>query len=154
MRIAMPVWENHVSTVLDFSDTLLIVDVEDREIKAEDCIDWSLCNDTMKLSLMQEERVSVLLCGAVSKPLQIMLENSGIKLIHGLRGHKDALLRAYLYGELHEDHFRLPGAEIVVCSGRKRRCLRNEVKSQGTRDRFHSKSGSIENNNNTEKENS
>jgi len=147
MRIAMPVWENHVSTVLDFSETLLIVDISDREIKAEDRIDWSLCNDTMKLSLMQDQGVAVLLCGAVSKPLQIMLESSGIKLIHGLRGHKDALLKAYLDGELHEEHFRLPGAEIMECSGRKKRCLRNEVKSRGTRDRFRGKSGSIENNN-------
>lgn len=149
----MPVWENHVSTVLDFSDTLLIADVEGREIRTEDRIDWSLCNDTMKLALMQEEHISVLLCGAVSKPLQIMLENSGIKLIHGLRGHKDALLKAYLYGELHEEHFRLPGAAIMECSGSKRRCLRNEAKSRGTRGRFRSKSAPVENHN-IEKENS
>lgn len=131
MKIAMPVWENHVSTVLDFSETLLIVDIEDRKIKAEDCIDWSLCNDTMKLSLIQEEGVKVLLCGAVSKPMQIMLENSGINLISGLRGGKDVILKAYIDGTLHGDCFRLPGSAMTGCRGRYGKCQNKKGRSQG-----------------------
>jgi predicted Fe-Mo cluster-binding NifX family protein len=122
MKIAMPVWENCVSTVLDFSETLLIVDIEGKEIKGESCLNWSLCNDTMKLSLMQEEGVTVLLCGAVSKPMQIMLEGSGINLISCLRGSKDLILQAYLAGNLHEDSFRLPGSSMKGCQKRNRKC--------------------------------
>lgn len=133
MKIAMPVWENQVSTVLDFSETLLIVDIEERIIKNEAHFDWSLCNDTLKLSLMQEEGVKVLLCGAVSKPMQIMLENSGINLISGLRGHKDVILAAYLDGTLHEDSFRLPGAAMTGCPRRNSKCQNKRFKSRDPR---------------------
>ncbi len=41
MKLAMPVWENDISTVLDFSETLLIVEIEDQEIKGRSCVNWS-----------------------------------------------------------------------------------------------------------------
>jgi predicted Fe-Mo cluster-binding NifX family protein len=131
MKIAMPIWENCVSTVLDFSETLLIVDIEGKEIKGESCVNWSLCNDTMKLSLMQEEGVTVLLCGAVSKPMQIMLESSGIDLISCLRGSKDMILQAYLAGNLHEDRFRLPGSSVKRCRKRSGICSDKKPTAQG-----------------------
>lgn len=109
MKLAMPIWENHVSTVLDFSENLLIIEIEGREIISQSSINWSLCNDAMKASLLKEEGVSVLLCGAVSKPLQILLENMGINLISCLRGQKDVILNAYMEGQLCEKSFRLPG---------------------------------------------
>ena len=133
MKIAIPVWENQVSTVLDFSEKLLIVDIEGRSIKGETSIDWSLCNDTMKLSLMQGEGVSVLLCGAISKPMQIMVENSGISLISGLRGRKDLILQAYLDGKLNDENFLLPGSAMTGCQGRNRKCPNKRRKSKETR---------------------
>ena len=129
MKIAMPVWENQVSTVLDFSETLLIVNIENREVRGESHINWSMCNDTMKLALMQEEGVTVLLCGAVSKPMQVMLENSGINLISGLRGGKDVILKAYLEGTLDGDRFRLPGSSLTLCRGGNRKCLNRRSKT-------------------------
>ncbi|HOO41502.1 MAG TPA: NifB/NifX family molybdenum-iron cluster-binding protein [Syntrophales bacterium] len=121
MKLAMPVWENDISTVLDFSETLLIVEIEDQEIKGRSCVNWSLCNDSMRLSLIKEEGVSVLLCGAISKTMQIMLENSGIYLIPCLRGRTEAILKAYLEGNLLDEQFRLPGAYMVGLRGKNRK---------------------------------
>lgn len=134
MKIAIPIWENHVSTVLDFSEHLVIVDIEGTTVKGETSINWSLCNDTMKISLMKEEGVDVLICGAVSKPMQMMVEDSGITLFYGLRGLKDAILQAYLDGTLHHDHFRLPGTAMTGCAGRKRKCQNRKSKSEQTSD--------------------
>ncbi len=134
MKIAMPIWGKQVSTVLDFSENLLIIDINGKTINNETCINWSLCNDVMKVSLMQEEGVAVLLCGAVSKPLQIMVENSGINLIYGLRGMKDAILQAYLDGRLYGDCFRLPGSALTECPGRKRK-LQHKNHKKGEKQR-------------------
>jgi predicted Fe-Mo cluster-binding NifX family protein len=122
MKIAMPVWENQVSTVLDFSETLLIIDIDGGEVKGQTGVDWSLCNDPMKLALIKEAGVSTMLCGAVSRPLQTMLKNSGIILISCLRGRTDAILKAYLDGNLHGDGFRLPGSSMKELLSRKGRC--------------------------------
>ena len=135
MRVAMPIWENRVSTVLDFSDNLLIADIKERTVVGETSINWSLCNEIMKISLLTEEGVSVLLCGAVSKPLQIMLEDSGIDLVYGLRGMKDVVLQAYLNGTLQGDCFRLPGTALTVCPGNKRkRCRSKGLKPRDKKD--------------------
>jgi len=122
MKLAMPVWENNLSTVLDFSENLLIVEIEGEEIKGRSCVNWSLCNDAMKLSLMKEEGVSILLCGAVSKAMQIMLESSGIDLISCLRGRTEVILKAYLDGNLYDESLRLPGASITGLRKKNRRC--------------------------------
>lgn len=133
MKIAIPIWENQVSTVLDFSEKLLLVDVEGKSIKGEMSINWSLCNDTMKISLMQGEGVAVLLCGAISKPMKILVENSGISLISGLRGRKDLILQAYLDGRLNDENFLLPGSAMTGCHVRNRKCPNKRRKSRETR---------------------
>ena len=122
MKLAMPVWENDISTVLDFSETLLIVEIEGREIKGRSCVNWSLFNDTMKLSLMKEEGVSILLCGAISRTMQSMLESSGIHLISCLRGKTDVVIEAYLEGKLYEECFRLPGTSMMELRRKSRSC--------------------------------
>jgi len=127
MKLAMPVWGNDISTVLDFSETLLIVEIEGREIKGRSSVNWSLFNDTMKLSLMKEEGVSILLCGAVSRAMQSMLEGSGIHLVSCLRGKTDMIIEAYLEGRLYEECFRLPGASMTESQRRNRKCLNKRL---------------------------
>jgi len=122
MKLAMPVWEKDISTVLDFSEYLLIVEIEGREVKGRSCVNWSLYNDSMKLSLMKEGEVSILLCGAVSRAMQIMIENSGIDLIPCLRGRTEVILKAYLEGNLHDERFRLPGASMMGLRRKNRKC--------------------------------
>jgi predicted Fe-Mo cluster-binding NifX family protein len=134
MKIAMPVWESHVSTVLDFSETLLIVDIEGKKVIGRSCVNWSLCNDTMKLSLIKEAGVSMLLCGAVSRPMQFILENSGINLISGLRGRTDLILQAYLEGNLQSEHFRLPGSSMTGLQSSKRKGLNKRLSLKDTKE--------------------
>jgi len=51
----------------------------------------------------------VLLCGALSRPLDRMLTAAGIEIIPFLRGRADDVLNAYFAGRLLEPGFMLPG---------------------------------------------
>ena len=53
--------------------------------------------------------VDVLLCGAISRPLERMIRESGVKVIPWLRGSIEDVIDAYLVDGLSNDCFILPG---------------------------------------------
>lgn len=109
MKIAIPTWNHHVSTVFDFSDRLLIVTVESGSMTDRMLIPFFEMTILEKAARLQQLGVNVLLCGAISKPLERMLEVSGIRVIPFLRGTVDDALDAYLKGHLNDPRFNLPG---------------------------------------------
>lgn len=117
MKIAIPTWNHHVSTVCDFSDRLLIVTVESGHMTDRTFVSFFEGTILEKAARLQQLGVKVLLCGAVSKPLERMLVASGIRVRPFLRGTVDDALEAYLKGYLDDPRFNLPGCS----SGRWRR---------------------------------
>ncbi len=109
MKLAMPVWDNCVSTVLDFSDRLLVVDSRSGVINDRSMADFAGNTIVEKVARMRELNIQVLLCGAVSRPLERMIVASGIDIIPFLRGRVDDVLNAYFSGRLLEPGFMLPG---------------------------------------------
>ena len=128
MKIAIPTWNHHVSTVCDFSDRVLIVTVESNHMTDRTFVPFFERTILEKAARLQQLGVQVLLCGAVSKPLERMLVASGIRVIPFLRGTLDDALDAYLKGYLDDPRFNLPGCS----SGR--RCRRG--KGMGRRGRY------------------
>lgn len=109
MKIAIPVWDNHVSTVLDFSDSLIIVDYDSGSMGARYGAPFGGSSIIQRVSRLKELGVNVLLCGAVSGPLERMILASGIAVIPFLRGTIDEVLEAYLHDRLVDERFALPG---------------------------------------------
>jgi len=109
MRIAIPVWDNHVSTVLDFSDSLIIVDCEPGRIGEKTGARFNGSSIIERAVRLRELDVNVLLCGAVSGPLERMILASGIAVVPFLRGTIDEVLDAYLQDRLVDERFALPG---------------------------------------------
>jgi len=109
MKIAIPTWNHHVSTVCDFSDRLLIVTVESGHTTDRTLVPFLERTTLEKAARLQKLGIQILLCGAVSKPLQRMLVASGIRVIPFLRGTVDDALEAYLKGYLSDPRFNLPG---------------------------------------------
>ena len=60
--------------------------------------------------------VNVLICGAISWPLEAMLESAGVTVIARKCGLVEEVLRAFMSGELSQEAFLMPG-----CRGRRRR---------------------------------
>jgi len=109
MKIAIPIWGNSVSTVFDFADQLMIIDVEAGQIKERSEIKFIEGTIISKAAKLRELGVHVLLCGAISRPLENMIVTSGIKVIPFVKGTIDEVVEAYFAGRLLDAHFLLPG---------------------------------------------
>lgn len=109
MKVAVPVWDNCVSTVLDFSDSLLVVDFEAGRIKDRSRVNFAENTIVAKTARLRGLGVQVLLCGAVSRPLENMIIASGIRIVPFLMGTVDEVIEAYFSGRLQDARFVLPG---------------------------------------------
>ncbi|MHB8772898.1 MAG: NifB/NifX family molybdenum-iron cluster-binding protein [Syntrophales bacterium] len=109
MKIAVTVWEDSVSTVCDFCGRVLIFDVEANEANNPLSLAFETEVWPARVNLLRELGVGVLLCGAVSRPLERLLATAGIEVIAWLCGSVDEIIRAYLEGGLSDTRFALPG---------------------------------------------
>ena len=109
MKIAIPVWEDKVSPVLDTASRLLVVEVEAQKESSR----FETYLDVKDLSgrcvRIRALGVDVLICGAISRPFLRILEASGIHTVPGIVGHPEEVLKAYLKGDLVNSKYLMPG---------------------------------------------
>lgn len=109
MRLAIAHWQDRISPVFDVSDRLLLIDIEDgRELKRED----KMLNCRGPFERAREVYclgVQVLLCGAVSRPLETALLSTGVRVIGFICGGSEDVLNAYINGRLDDKCFQMPG---------------------------------------------
>lgn len=116
MRLAIPQWQGRISPVFDVAGSLLLIDLDQggetnrREVPLGD--------DTPggRLRRMADLNIDTLICGAISRPLEIVLLHSGIQVISQICGDVNQVLDAYTKGRIHRGTFVMPG-----CRGRRRR---------------------------------
>ncbi len=109
MKIALSVWQDDISSVLDFATTLLVIDLtKDKEMSRRK-ISVSGHSGPEILSILAEQGIDVLICGALSKPLASMISNSGVQILPFIRGSVSKVLNAYQAGQLDKQEFVLPG---------------------------------------------
>jgi predicted Fe-Mo cluster-binding NifX family protein len=113
MKIAIPVWENKVSPVLDTASRLMVVELKDESPVSR----FEIYLDERELSRrclrIQDLCVDTLICGAVTRHFSDMLKASGIKLIQGISGQPETVLNAYLDGTLALSKHLMPGSNLV-----------------------------------------
>ena len=108
-KVAISVWNGRVSPVMDTAQKLLIATIdESREISRS-------INEIPRLHLIPLARhiaeygVDVLICGAISRHLAVLLSRSGIRICPWISGNIDEIIRAFVSGELQNPCFKLPG---------------------------------------------
>ncbi len=111
MRIAIPIWGDKVSPVLDTASRLLIVEIEGQtETSRFEAYPgkrdlWKRC------VFIQDMGVDVLICGAVSLPFVNILEACDISVIPDISGRPEEVLKAYIEGNLLISKFMMPGCQ-------------------------------------------
>jgi predicted Fe-Mo cluster-binding NifX family protein len=109
MRIAIPQWQGRIAPVFDVAGCLLLVDVENgQELRREEMRLVKTDLDARVAELLGF-RVDVLICGAISAPLQSKIAASGVRVSAFLCGSVDHVLAAYLEGSLAKPVFAMPG---------------------------------------------
>jgi predicted Fe-Mo cluster-binding NifX family protein len=123
MRVAIPHWYGRVSPVFDVAGNLFLVDVVDGKEQARQNVAIDAEQPQARADLLAEHGVTVLICGAISWPLERALSAAGIEVIPQTCGDVGQVLAAFTNGQLQQDAFLMPG-----CCGRRRqfraRCRR------------------------------
>ena len=111
MKIAVPIWEDKVSPVLDTAAKLLIVETLDQnQIGRTEALLGEL-EISRRCFIIRNLNIDVLICGAVSRTFSDMLAVSGIHIIPGVAGPVEEILGAYFSNGLNQSKYLMPGCK-------------------------------------------
>ena len=114
MRIAIAHWQGRISPVFDAAGNLMLVDVEDgREVQREER-KLEGPHPLARAAEVAAMGVDILICGAISAPVEARLASSGVRVAGFICGAVQQVLEAFLRGGLANREFAMPG-----CHGRR-----------------------------------
>ena len=131
MKVAIPIWENRVSPVLDTASRLLVIDVENRQETSRSETYLEGLDLFRRCFRIQNLGVDILICGAISRPYYRELAATGIHVISGISGNPEDVLKAYLKGTLSHSRFTMPG-----CRGNSFRRRMMRLPSENSKDKW------------------
>ncbi len=117
MRIAIAAHDDRVSPVFDVARRLIVVDADAADNVASSRREMALNGAalTARVREIKEAEIAVLICGAISRPLEAALVAEGIEVIPQICGETEEVLAAYFARQLSDDRYLMPG-----CCGRRR----------------------------------
>lgn len=109
MIIAIPVWNSRVSPVFDVAKTVRVADLDDQsgELVADGT---HVLSSARPAAALAEIGVDVLVCSAISAPLEAALCGLGIEVISDICGSPDEIISALAAGDTELARFRSPGS--------------------------------------------
>jgi predicted Fe-Mo cluster-binding NifX family protein len=110
MKVAIALCKEHVCHRLDCADQLVMLDVEDGQERNREAIDltgWSVHGRAVRFGRMG---VAMLVCGAVSRFDEAGFDDVDVRLVSGVRGPLEEVLRAIRSGTLASDRDYWPRA--------------------------------------------
>ncbi|HSA25370.1 MAG TPA: NifB/NifX family molybdenum-iron cluster-binding protein [Phycisphaerae bacterium] len=110
MRMVIPQWQDRVSPVFDVAANLLLIDVEEsREIGRQEVALPATNDPARRAHQVAQLQASILICGAISWPLETALNAAGVQVISQICGQVNDVIQSFLIGDLANDAFRMPG---------------------------------------------
>jgi predicted Fe-Mo cluster-binding NifX family protein len=117
--IAVPNYQGRVSPVFDVATRRVVVRLKgSAEEERREIVILEKQSEEIVRSLA-EAGIKVLICGAISQELQLLLEKGGIRVVAHICGEIDAVIAGYGAGALQKAEFLMPG-----CCGRRWGALR------------------------------
>jgi predicted Fe-Mo cluster-binding NifX family protein len=113
MKIALSIWKDYISTVFDTADQLLVLENDGTNGQKRTMVKLNAADVVGRANQIKEKQIGVLICGAISRPLEASLISLGIRVYAFVRGPVEDILAAYQNGSLDQAVFALPG-----CRGR------------------------------------
>ncbi len=113
MKIAFAYWDKRIAPVFDTARQIHVVKAKSGRIISE--VQETLPEDmpVQKTLRLVELGIAALVCGAISRPLHVMIASYGIQVIPFVAGDLDEVVQAWLRGDLKHDYYAMPG-----CCGR------------------------------------
>jgi predicted Fe-Mo cluster-binding NifX family protein len=109
MKVAIPHWRDRVSPVFDVAGSLLVVELADgRELRREQAA-LTATDPLKRAKQVSQLGAEVLICGAISWPLEIALSSAGVRVVPFTCGKVEEVLSAFVAGKLTDGTFLMPG---------------------------------------------
>ena len=115
MNVAMTVWGDRVSPVLDCARTVLVAEIDKGKILSRRHECFAAESLAQMIRVLSRQGVRVLICGAVSQEPADIVEANGIELIPFLAGNVENILQTFARG-------RSVAAFVMPGCGCYRRC--------------------------------
>ncbi len=109
MKIALSVFHDSISTVFDAAEQLLVVETDETNGQKRKLVRLTAADVVGRVSQLKEEGIDILICGAISRPMQVAIAAKGIVVYPFIRGSVESLITAYLSGNLEKPLYALPG---------------------------------------------
>lgn len=113
--LAIPVFRSRVAPVLDWCSKIIIVPEEGGDAASGRLVDVMRENIFGLMRTLREQGLETLICGALSPGMLNYGEGIGLRIIHGISGEIEEVLRAYREQNLDQPKYWLPG-----CRGQRR----------------------------------
>lgn len=109
MKIAIPHWQGRISPVFDVAGNVLVVEFRGGVEQARQEVVIESENPQYRATRLAQTGADVLICGAISWPLEMALSAAGVDVIGQTCGEVEQVLTAYAQGRLGQDAFLMPG---------------------------------------------
>jgi len=109
MKIAVPTWKDRVSPLMDAAGQMQIVDVRDNRAMDTVVTPTPHGSAAEMVSFLAERGVSVVICGAISRPLEALLQSRSIRVIPWVCGDASEVVLAFMSDRLSEARYAMPG---------------------------------------------
>ncbi|MCE5278469.1 MAG: NifB/NifX family molybdenum-iron cluster-binding protein [Planctomycetaceae bacterium] len=116
MNVAIPFWQGRVSPVFDVAANVLLVEIAAGKEQARRTVAMESAQPQGRAAELAASGAKVLICGAISRPLEMALAAHGVEVVSQTCGEIEQVLEAFIAGQLTRDKFLMPG-----CCGRGRR---------------------------------
>jgi predicted Fe-Mo cluster-binding NifX family protein len=116
MKLAISTLDDRISPVFDVAQAVLLVQLRCGRELGRQTVLLHARDMARRAAELSQQDVDVLICGAISRPLEATLRTVGIHVIPQTCGPIDEVLRAFVAGRLNGRAFLMPG-----CCGRRRR---------------------------------
>ncbi|MBN1772360.1 MAG: NifB/NifX family molybdenum-iron cluster-binding protein [Deltaproteobacteria bacterium] len=109
MWIAIPVADDRISPVLDVARRFLVVELSGTDERSRREVVVEEAGLVARARRIAGLGCEVLVCGAVSRPLESLLASAGVRVVPNTCGSVDEVLAALRAGGVPEDRFLMPG---------------------------------------------
>lgn len=109
MKVAFTIWNGRISPVFDTARELLLLELEDHRIVSETHDQLPDTDAAQRVAKLHDMGISMLVCGAISRPMADMLTACGIRLMPFVAGDIEAVVAAYRERQLPNAAFLMPG---------------------------------------------
>ena len=109
MKIALPIWDDHISPVFDTAAHILLVEGKSIQFSKKENISVESLSLFQRIDLLKKLDLDIFICGGITHATLENIRSQNIKTIPFICGNVDQILDAVLKGKNIKSLFSMPG---------------------------------------------